>query len=157
MVVWNNNWQFLLWNTLSVNVKSVQEFLLVRDNHVFFLKELTKKKSSLSRKSISPFNWHHRLIKCKLSQKFCDTPQWLPIAHLADSDFYIPCDPLVKLLYIIADSERGLLIFLLETFSVMASYLQLPVTHVEFGALRIKRLMDIILRHIANEADLRQP
>lgn len=39
----------------------------------------------------------------------------------------------------------------------MASYLQLPVTNVEFGALRIKRLMDIILRHIANEADLRQP
>lgn len=39
----------------------------------------------------------------------------------------------------------------------MASFLQLPVTNMEFGALRIKRLMDIISRHIANEADLRQP
>lgn len=123
----------------------------------FFLQSWQKKLSSLSRNIISPFNWHHLLIKCKLSQKFCDTPQWLPIAHLADSDFYIPCDPLVKLLYIIADSERSLLILLLETFCVMASYLQLPITNVEFGALRLKKLMDIILRHIANEADLRQP
>lgn len=39
----------------------------------------------------------------------------------------------------------------------MASYLQLPVTNVKFGALRIKKLMDIILHHIAKEADLRQP
>lgn len=38
----------------------------------------------------------------------------------------------------------------------MASYLQLPVTDVGYGALHIKKVMDIILHHIANEADLRQ-
>lgn len=39
----------------------------------------------------------------------------------------------------------------------MASYLQLPVTNVGRGALHIKIIVDIILHHIANEAELRQP